>query len=238
MKALTKYIFTVVVAVALVGCATDRTYGGAPGVEVTNLTELPLPSETIRFALHPLDQVEVNVVQDTSVSGTYQVDENGNIDFPYVGLVPASGLTPNQFASSLTSRLSPSFIRNPSVTVRPVTGSEPTISIGGEVAKPGSVPIRSSATLMRAINVAGGTTEYAKKDDVLIFRQVDDQRYIGIYNLEGIQRGNYADPVLAPGDVVMVGDSPARRRFDKFLQYFGLLSTSVILLDRARRISN
>ena len=55
---------------------------------------------------------------------------------------------------------------------------------------------------------------------------------MGVYNIQAIQRGNYGDPALYPDDIVIVGDSPARRRFDAFLQYFSVFSSSVILFDR------
>ena len=71
-----------------------------------------------------------------------------------------------------------------------------------------------------------------KLDDVLIFREVDGRKYIGVYNLSAIYRGNYEDPALYPDDIVMVGDSPARRRAESLLQLFSLAITPVILIDR------
>ena len=77
---------------------------------------------------------------------------------------------------------------------------------------------------------------FAKEDQVvLILRTVDGQKYVGLYNLQALQRGNYTDPMLYPEDIVMVGDSPARRRFDTFLQIFSLVSSSIVLIDRTTR---
>ena len=50
--------------------------------------------------------------------------------------------------------------------------------------------------------------------------------------IEGIQRGNYPDPMIYPGDIVTVGDSPSRRTLESVLQFIPLLSTSAILIDR------
>ena len=63
-------------------------------------------------------------------------------------------------------------------------------------------------------------------------RTVGGQRYIGVFNIEGIQRGNYPDPMIYPGDIVTVGDSPSRRTLESVLQFIPLLSTSAILIDR------
>lgn len=85
------------------------------------------------------------------------------------------------------------------------------------------------------MNQAEGLSEYAEYDDVLITRIVDGQRYIGLYNIEAIQRGNYPDPVLYPNDIVMVGDSPGRRRLDNILQFVPLVTASAIVIDRLGR---
>ena len=66
-------------------------------------------------------------------------------------------------------------------------------------------------TLVRAIAAAGGAGDFAKTSEVLVFRTVDGQRMAAIYDLRGIQRGNYDDPEIYPNDVVIVGDSPQKR---------------------------
>ena len=67
-------------------------------------------------------------------------------------------------------------------------------------------------------------------DDVLVFREVGGQKFVGVYNLGAIRRGNYADPEIFPNDVVVVGDSPQRRMFKDILQASPLLTTPLIIL--------
>ncbi len=62
-------------------------------------------------------------------------------------------------------------------------------------------------TLLRAMAVAGGTTEFSKLDDVVIFRTVQGERLAALYDLNAIRHGKYADPDVYANDVVMVGDS-------------------------------
>ena len=83
---------------------------------------------------------------------------------------------------------------------------------------------------MRAVSLAGGLTELAKRDDVLVFRKVENQQYVGIYNLQAIRRGNYADPEIFPNDVIVVGDSSQRRLFEDVIKAATLLSTPLIVL--------
>ena len=218
---------------SLGACAsTDRTFGAAPDVVVSDLTELPMPAVAGDPGLQPFDTVEVAVLQDASLNGTYYIDADGEIAFPLVGQIDAQGLSARQLGQRITSSLRNGFINDPDVRVRPTEERAFSVSFGGEVARPGNVSVEAASTLLRGINSAGGVTEYAKTDDVLVMRTVENQKYIGLYNLEGIRRGNYPDPALAPGDIVMVGDSPAQRRLERLLPYFSLLTTSVILFDR------
>ncbi|MFB0612666.1 polysaccharide biosynthesis/export family protein [Aurantiacibacter poecillastricola] len=221
-----------VATVALGACAsTDRTYGAASGVEVSSLTELPAPATTNpRFS--PMGIIEVTVAQDDTLSGTYVIDESGMLDFPLIGEVAALGLSPTQLASVIASRLSGEFVLDPSVTVSAIDAAPPSISIGGQVEDPGNYPTNIATTLMRAINTAGGLGEYAREDDVLIFREIDGERYIGLYNLEAIMRGNLPDPALYEGDIVMVGDSPGERRLERILQILPAVTSSLVLIDR------
>ena len=219
----------------LAGCQTNRTVALAPEISLTELSELPTP-EVVQFAtVAPLDRLEISVPQDSTLSATYLVDENGFINFPLIGSVESAGHTPNQIATTIRSLLADGYLVSPSVNVIPVDVTPPSISIGGQVKSPGSFPARESLTLLRGINVAGGPTEYAKLDDVLVFREAKGHQYIGVFNLGAIARGNYADPRIFPGDVIMVGDSPARRRLDTFLQIFSVGSSALILVDRLGR---
>ncbi|WP_128891517.1 polysaccharide biosynthesis/export family protein [Erythrobacter sp. HKB08] len=227
-----KLIAAFALATVLTGCAKDRSFGMSPDIEVAQLTELPAPAGVTAYTVGSQERIEVTVLDAERLSGTYLTDAEGYIAFPLVGDLYVGGKTPNQVAQMIADRLRGEYIVNPQVRVRPAELPVPSVSIGGEVEQPGTYPAATSQSLIRAINNAGGLAEYAKSDDVLIMRVVEGQRYIGVYNIEGIQRGNYADPLIYPGDIVTVGDSPSRRTLDTILQFIPLLSTSAILIDR------
>lgn len=221
-------------SLAVGGCATSRPVGQAPGVQVTDLTELPVPYGAGNYRVAPQQTLDVQVVGVEEISGAYLVDGAGKIDFPWIGQIDAAGRTPSQVARDISVRLEGQYILEPQVRVQPQGGLVPTISVGGEVANPGTYPASSSFTLMRAINNSGGYDKYAKRDEVLIMRTVDGSDYIGVYNMKEIARGNLPDPAIYAGDIVMVGDSPMARRLDTALSLIGVLSTSVLLIDRVQ----
>ena len=224
---------TFLAALAMIsGCATDRTVGLADGIEVTQLEALPEPSNEILYTIGPQETLEIEVVGAEPLSGTFLTNEEGNIGFPLLGVIPLGGKSPSQASRLIAEGLRGQYILDPQVRVIPSEFPPPSISVGGQVKVPGSYPATGRPTLLRVINQAQGLADYAKLDDVLVMRRVEGQDFIGVYNLGAIQRGNYDDPLLYPNDIVMVGDSPGARRLDNLLSFVPLLSSAVILIDR------
>lgn len=228
-------MFVLFMLFSLVGCATDRTIGLAPGIEITQLETLPEPSNDILYTIGPQETLAIEVVGAPPLTGTFLTDEDGSIGFPLLGIVNLGGKSPSDASNLIADGLRGRFIIDPQVRVIPTQFPPPSISVGGQVEMPGSYPATGRPTLLRMVNEAQGLAEYAKLDDVLVMRTVNGQKYIGLYNLGAIQRGNYEDPRLYPNDVVMVGDSPGSRRLDNILQFAPILSSAVILLDRVGR---
>lgn len=232
-----KFLFLVALSLVLAACASvDRTYGLADQIEITELTTLPAPRSAKIYRLGPQELVEISVAGAEDLSGTFLTDQSGSLNFPFVGPLSVDGLSPGEVSRLIEDRLRGDFLRDPQVSVIPAELPADSVSVGGQVLKPGAVSASGKLTLLRAVNLAGGLTEYAKLDDVLILRTVDDQNYIGLYSLGAVQRGNYPDPELFPDDIVMVGDSPERRRVDRILTIAGpLISTTAIILNQATR---
>lgn len=220
------------VILTLSGCATDRTIGAAPSIEATDLSQLPAPDSGRLISVRPLEKLDIRVVGVDSLSGSYTVDDAGFLRFPFVGQVSAAGISHTAVADRIAAGLRGRYVLDPQVLVQPGNQNLISVSIGGQVGKPGTYPAETSATLIRAINNAGGITDTAKSDDVVVLRSVAGAKYVGVFNIAAIQRGNYDDPAIYPSDIIYVGDSPARRSLETFLQFVPLLSTAAIFVDR------
>ncbi|NMW32588.1 polysaccharide export protein [Altererythrobacter sp. RZ02] len=226
------FLASLVLSVGLTGCASGSVMtGAAPSITLTTLSELPAPSKATAYTIDPLQKLQIEVADVPLLSGNFLTDEEGYISYPLVGDLLLAGKTPNQAARMISDRLRGDYVVDPQVRVLPQAEVLQSVSVGGEVAKPGSYTATEAATLLRAVNSAGGLSDLAKLDDVLVLRTVDDQDYIGVYNIQAIQRGNYPDPAIYPGDIVTVGDSVARKRVDSILQFVPLLSSSILLLN-------
>lgn len=219
-------------------CASGGPIGQDPSIEVASLEALPPPGAG-DFALppgvsriRPLDKLKIQVFGVEELERELTVDADGTIDFPLIGTVAANGLTSGELADEIENGLRGPYVRDPSVTVAVLETPGQLITVGGEVTTPGQYPVIGSMTLMDAVAAGSGGSDAAKLTEVAVFRTVNGQRYIGLYDLKAIARGNYPDPQVYPNDVVMVGESQTRRFLSAIAGVAPLLTTGVILLDR------
>lgn len=217
------------------GCSAPR-IGGGEDVTVVAAGELPPPTRadsalTDRaYLIGPFDKLVIDVYGIEELSNKeVQADAGGRISFPLAGELEASGKTPAELSRLIEDRLR-SNIREPQVTVNVAETVSQVVAVDGEVKEPGLYPVVGRMTLMRAIARARGTTEYAMQSHVVVFRNVEDKQMAALYDLRAIRRGYYADPEIYANDVVVVGESQARRIFSNVLQGSGLLTAPIVAL--------
>ena len=222
----------------LLGACASQPMGLDPKVSVLKDGQLPTPTRADQTApsrpylVGPFDKLKIDVFGVEELERDIQTDAGGRFSFPLIGTVEASGLTPEELKVELERRLV-AFVRDPQVTVNLVANNSQVVTVEGEVKQPGIYPILGNMTLIKAVATAGGTEELAKLDDIVVFRNVEGQRYAGLYNLRAIRRGNYPDPNIYPNDVVIVGDSSARRIFrDAVAGLPALLTPIIAILSR------
>jgi len=165
------------------------------------------------YLIGPFDKLNIDVFGVEDLSRDVQADASGRVSIPLAGTLDVSGKTPGEVATMVADRLRGRYVRDPQVTVNLLQAVSRIVTIDGEVKKPGLYPVVGQMTLMRAVATAEGTTEFARLDDVVVFRTVKGQRYAALFNLKAIRRGTYEDPEIFPNDVISVGDSQARRLF-------------------------
>lgn len=182
------------------------------------------------YLIGPFDKLVIDVfgIEDLSKKEV-QTDASGRISFPLAGVIEAAGKTPAEVEELLESRLRGSYVRDPQVTVNLKETVSQVITVDGQVREPGLYPVVGRMTLMRAVATAKGAAEFAKLDDVVIFRTVKGQKLAALYNLRAIRRGAYEDPEVFANDVVVVGDSKSRRLFKDLLQLIPALSTPIVV---------
>ena len=163
------------------------------------------------FLLGPEDVLDIVVWKNEDLSQkAVVVRPDGMISMPLIGEITAGGLTANQLASQIASRLK-EFKERPAVTVSVKEVNSYYVYVLGEVGKPGKYPLKSHATVLQAVAVANGFTAYAAKNKMKVLRQVQGQdgkaREIRIparYDDLISGSGEIGDFVLKAGDVIVV----------------------------------
>lgn len=213
---------------ALLGCSGPRMIDtgrvgivAADALPAPGLQDIAAPARP--HLVGPFDRLAVEVYGLTELSRQVQADASGNISLPLAGTINAAGRTPEQLAELIAARLRESYVRDPRVTVSVVETVSQTVTVDGEVRAPGIYPVVGRMTLMRAVARAQGTTEFARASHVVIFRSVEGRQMAALHDLRSIRLGAYEDPQIYPNDVVVVGESVARRLFPQILQAGGLL---------------
>lgn len=225
----------------LAGCASSggKLLQSNSGIQVVDSTSLPVPDRTDLigedrpYLIGPFDKLTIDVfgIEDLSKKEV-QADASGRISFPLAGIIEAAGKTPGELEAVIEEKLRNRFVRDPQVTVNLKETVSQVITVDGNVKEPGLYPVIGRMTLMRAVATAKGTAEFAKLEDVVIFRTVKKQQMAAIYNLKAIRRGTYADPEVFANDVVVVGDSASQRLLKGALTAFPAFASPLILLLR------
>lgn len=139
------------------GCATTR---------IDFPVEYHPPAE---FLLGPEDVLTVTVWHNQDLSRDVVIRPDGMISMLLIGDVQATGLTANSLAKRITDQLK-AFIATPTVAVQVKEVNSYFIYVLGEVAKPGKYPLKSYATVLQGVSLAGGFTPFASKNRMHVFR--------------------------------------------------------------------
>jgi polysaccharide export outer membrane protein len=165
-----------------------------------------IPVSAADLALGPGDLFDVRVFGEADLSGGYQVDADGTINFPLVGRLVAAGLSPAQLEAQLQTRLADGFIRNPSVSVKVTEYRSKKVTVTGQVRTPGTFAFTEDMSIVEAISRAGGFAPMARKNAVRVTRIVDGKSETVVVAVEDITLGRAPSFQLHPGDVVFVAE--------------------------------
>jgi polysaccharide export outer membrane protein len=103
----------------------------------------------------------------------YVVDQKGEVNLPLVGIVKVSGLTPDQLSAQLQQQLT-AFLNRPTVSVRVVSFK---VAVLGDVLRPNIYHSESQRlTITEALSLAGDLNITAKRDDIILVREIEGKR--------------------------------------------------------------
>jgi polysaccharide export outer membrane protein len=158
------------------------------------------------FVIGLEDVLAVNVWKEPELSvKEVMVRPDGKISLPLVGDVQASGFSPKQLQDRITEKMK-EFVASPNVTVVVLKIASRSVSIVGQVAKPGVYYLGAPMTVLELLARAGGFREEAKKKDISIVREEAGRTVSFKFNYKDVSKGKnlQQNVALKNGDVIIV----------------------------------
>jgi exopolysaccharide biosynthesis polyprenyl glycosylphosphotransferase len=159
------------------------------------------------YVIGPADVLEIAVWQNTLISRTIPVRPDGKISIPVLNDVQAAGLTPMELQASLIKALA-SYIQTPEVSVIVREVHSFNVSVLGHVKTPGRYEMTSRVTVLDALAMAGGLTEYADRGNIVILRSDGAVTRQLPFAYDKVTPGNgskgQVNLLLQPDDIILV----------------------------------
>jgi polysaccharide biosynthesis/export protein len=151
------------------------------------------------------DVISVVFWREKELSAEVVVRPDGNVSLPLLNDVNAKGLTPEEFRAKVTTAAQ-RFVENPNVSVVIRAINSRKIFVTGSVLRPGTYPLGSSMTVLQAIALASGLTEFANGKNIRIIRDSEGKSESFKFNYHEVAEGkNLVQNIpLRPGDTIVV----------------------------------
>ncbi len=158
-----------------------------------------------RYVIGVDDILYIQLYGDPSMTGHWEVREDGNIKYPLLGEVKSAGYTLSEFNDSLTEKLK-KYYQDPQVTVTVGTYGSCKVFVLGQVARPGVYYYKREASVLEILLLAGGALDSGKKSSVVVIRQLESTPQIMRVNIDKvIDEGLVALNIpVRPHDIVFV----------------------------------
>jgi len=155
----------------------------------------------------PLDVITIDVVGEKDLSKELRVSTSGTITFPFLGSIEVKGKTPAEVETLLKEKLGKDYLVDPQVIITVKEYRSRTVSVIGQVNKPGviALPAEQKLGILEAIAQAGDLAKSANKNRIEVSRNGKTQKF----TLDDLKKDNNPEKKfwLEPGDVIYVHES-------------------------------
>jgi len=156
------------------------------------------------YRLGPEDQLRISVWDNKELTLELVVRPDGKISMPLIQDIVAEGLTAPQLASDIKNKLS-AFIVNPEVSVIVLQINSSKYYVMGSVVRPGTFPLRGEVSVLQALALSGGFTQFASPRKIKLIRNTGGkQQILKINYYDMIEDGGVGNHILQPSDTIVV----------------------------------
>ena len=169
--------------------------------------------------------------------GSYEVDKDGNIFFPVLGLLHIETLTKEGISNLLDSKLKGTYLTNPYYVIR---FQNLKFTVFGEVGGPGVYPLtRNNLNIFEALTYAGDLSIYGKRSNILVIRENNGKREFGRIDITKPDVFNSPYYYLQQNDMILVdmrkqkvlADQSALRNVSFFLTLISTLTFFINIIN-------
>ena len=140
-------------------------------------TKVPYPAG--QYYISVGDQLDVKFFYNPELNENLVVRPDGRISLQLVGEVMAAGRTPEELTSTLKKQYADQ-LATPEVTVIVRSFTPYKVFVDGEVNSRQVVALVSPMNILQAITYAGGFTETARTDEVVVIRRSQEGKAVAI----------------------------------------------------------
>ncbi len=155
------------------------------------------------FILGTGDSIDISVYRNDDLKKSAKIDSSGRIMFPLIGDIQAAGKDIFAVRNEMQERLS-KYLVDPQVTISVTAVQSQKVMVLGEVNNPGIFTLDSEISVMEAISKAGGMTDNAKMNNVLLIRKGQGKPEVTSLDLKKVlKKGDFSqNKFLHGGDIV------------------------------------
>lgn len=163
--------------------------------------------DPLRYTLGPEDVVEVTVMRHPEFSGVYSINQEGKLQYKFVGDIDVNGLTKKELEQKVKDIIS-NFVIAPEVNITVMEYKSKVIYVLGEITTPGKYYMRSETIPVReAVFQAGLPTLSAATRKCQIITPIKKGRAkikkVDLYSI--LYKGNLDKNInMQPGDILYI----------------------------------
>lgn len=151
------------------------------------------------------DKIRVTFPLTPEMSQEGLVRPDGALTLRAAGDVVVAGLSPAEASATIVEK-SRARLRNPEVVVEVIDPASAKVYIGGEVRIPGAYPVNGPIGAVSALQLASGSTDTGRIDEVILIRRSPDGRgMLKLVDVHALLEGRpVEDPRILAGDILFV----------------------------------
>jgi polysaccharide export outer membrane protein len=175
----------------------------APGRLLPPATSAPSAQQE-SLLIGPGDVLHVQVLDAPEMEQHVRVTDNGMIPLVGAGDVKVGGMTVAAAETAIHEQLiSTHYMNHPQVLVTVEQYATETVSVVGEVARPGAYPITTPRTVLDVLSFAGGITNVAERN-IMIQRHGSKDEAVPYFVSNDPKQAMASQVMVNPGDTVIV----------------------------------